>query len=252
MGTLKDVVSGKTNLPRRVTLYGPGGIGKSSWAARSPKPVFIQTEDGLGHLDVAKFPLAGSYADVLEAIGSLYSDNHKYKTVVLDSLDQLERLIWGRVCQDRKVASVDDIGYGKGYGFAMSYWNETLEGLQALRDTKNMTIILIAHAQIVKFDNPETESYDRYCPRLHKNASALVAEWCDEILFATYKVHTTQDEKGFGQKKVRGIGTGERIIRTTERPAHVAKNRLSLPDEIPLSWNEYAKHFQNGKGETNG
>ena len=40
-----------------------------------------------------------------------------------------------------------------------------------------------------------------------------------------------------------GIGSGERILRTTERPSHLAKNRLALPDELPLSWPEFAKHI---------
>jgi len=106
-----------------------------------------------------------------------------------------------------------------------------------------MMVILLAHAKIEKFENPETETYDRYVPRLHKLASAVVQEWCDEVLFATYKVFTKKLDEGFSQTRTQGIGTGERIIRTSERPAHVAKNRLNLPDEFPLDWNVYAKHL---------
>jgi hypothetical protein len=101
-------------------------------------------------------------------------------------------------------------------------------------------VMLTAHAQIERFANPETDAYDRYSPRLQKLGSALVQEWCDEVLFATYKVHTKTTSEGFDRKRVQGIGTGERVIRTTERPAHVAKNRLNLPDEIPLDYRIYA------------
>jgi hypothetical protein len=104
-----------------------------------------------------------------------------------------------------------------------------------------MTIVLIAHAKIEKFENPETVPYDRYSPRLHKLASALVQEWCDEVLFATYRVHTIKVADGFDKAKHNGVGTGERIIRTTERPSHVAKNRLNMPDEIQLDWREYQR-----------
>ena len=104
-----------------------------------------------------------------------------------------------------------------------------LTGLDALRDERGMVVILVAHAQIEKFANPETENYDRYVPRLHKLASALVQEWCDEVLFATYRVHTRTATEGFDRKRVQGVGTGERVLRTTERPAHVAKNRLTSP-----------------------
>ena len=102
-----------------------------------------------------------------------------------------------------------------------------------------VAVVLIAHAKIEKFENPETVPYDRYSPRLHKLASALVQEWVDEVLFATYKVHTVKVDEGFNKAKHNGVGTGERIIRTVERPAHVAKNRLGLPEELPLDFRVY-------------
>jgi hypothetical protein len=157
-------------------------------------------------------------------------------------MDWLERLIHAEVCQKRSVESIEDIGYGKGYVFALPFWREVLAGLDALRNERGMEVILVAHAQIEKFANPETETYDRYVPRLQKLASALVQEWCDEVLFATYRVHTRTATEGFDRKRVQAIGTGERILRTTERPAHVAKNRLALPDEIPLDHRVYAAY----------
>lgn len=240
---LEKIVKGLQPGPRRCLLYGTQGIGKSTFAADSEKPIFIQTEDGLGEIGCDKFPVAQSFDEVMTALTELYSHNHNYRTVAVDSLDWLERLIWSDVCMKRNVNSIEDIGYAKGYSFALNYWREFLEGLSALRHDKDMTIVLIAHARIEKFENPETETYDRYVPRLHKLASAMIQEWCDEVLFATYKVHTKQTDEGFGRKGTRGIGSGERILRTQERPAHMAKNRLNLPDELPLDWNTYAKHF---------
>jgi len=245
MKLLEQVQSGRSPAPRRAMLYGTHGIGKSTFASMADKPVFIQTEDGLGEIDCAKFPLATTFDEAMKALSELYTDKHAYRTVVVDSLDWLERLIHAEVCRKRNVESIEDIGYAKGYVFALTQWREFLEGLSALRRDKGMTVVLIAHARIEKFENPETETYDRYVPRLHKLASAVVQEWCDEILFASYKVHTKQNEEGFNRKRAQGIGSGERIIRTTERPAHVAKNRLNLPDELPLDWNAYAQFFTN-------
>ena len=243
MSLLQQIVKGLQPGPRRLLLYGTQGIGKSTFAASSESPIFIQTEDGLGEIGCDKFPLADSFDATMEAVTELYTESHNYRTVAVDSLDWLERLIWADVCRKRNVTNIEDIGYAKGYTFALNYWRDFLEGLAALRRDKDMTIVLIAHARIEKFENPETESYDRYVPRLHKLASAMVQEWCDEVLFATYKVHTKQTDEGFGRKGTRGIGSGERILRTTERPAHMAKNRLDLPDEIPLDWSAYAQHF---------
>jgi len=246
MKLLEQVTSGRNPAPRRVMLYGTHGIGKSTFASCAPKPVFIQTEDGLGEIDCDKFPLTATFDQAMQALSELYTEKHPYRTVVVDSLDWLERLIWAEVCRKRNVESIEDIGYAKGYVFALTQWREFLEGLTALRNDKGMIVVLIAHARIERFENPETESYDRYVPRLHRLASQVLQEWCDEVLFATFKVYTKQTDEGFDRKRTQGIGTGERIIRTVERPAHVAKNRLSLPEEMPLDWNVYAKHLTSG------
>jgi hypothetical protein len=240
MPLLDKIQRGKTSLPRRVMLYGTHGIGKSTFGSMADRPIFIQTEDGLANIDCDRFPLATRFDHVLNALSDLYIGDHDYRTVVIDSLDWLERLIWSAVCGDKGVDSIEDIGYAKGYTFSIDKWREVLAGLDALRTDRGMTVVLIAHAKIEKFENPETDPYDRYSPRLHKLASALVQEWADEVLFATYKVHTRKVDEAFGQKKHQGVGTGERIIRTTERPAHVAKNRLGLPEEFPLDYRIYA------------
>ena len=240
---LTSIIAGATPGPRRILVYGTAGIGKSTFATCAPSPIVIQTEDGVGEIDCHKFPLATTFDAVLAALTALFNEDHTYRTVVIDSLDWLERLIWAKVCAERQVASIEDIGYGKGYTFAIAHWRTILDGLAALREQKSMTIILIAHSRIDRFENPETEAYDRYVPRLHKTAAALVTEWCDEVLFATYKVFTKQNDEGFGQKRSQGIGSGERVLRTTERPAHMAKNRLALPDELPLTWSDFARHL---------
>jgi hypothetical protein len=227
-------------MPRRIMLYGVHGVGKSTFGAMAERPVFITTEEGTNDIECDRFPLAAKYGDVLGALSALYSDEHDYQTVVIDSLDWLERLIWAEVCAKRQVETIEDIGYAKGYVFALTQWREVLSGLDALRAERRMQVILIAHAAIEKFANPETDTYDRYIPRLQKQASALVQEWCDEVLFATYRVHTKVSNEGFDRKRTQGIGTGERILRTTERPAHVAKNRLNLPDELSLDYRVFA------------
>jgi hypothetical protein len=240
MNLLEQVQRGRVAAPRRTLVYGTHGVGKSTFGAMAEAPIFVQTEDGLAGIDCDRLPLATRYGDVLAALGALYSTPHEYRTVVLDSLDWLERLIFADVCQKRGVESIEDIPYGKGYVFALTNWREVLQGLDTLRNDRGLAIILIAHAQVERFANPETDTYDRYTPRLQKLASALIQEWCDEVLFATYKVHTKTTTEAFDRKRVQGIGTGERILRTTERPAHVAKNRVGLPDELPLDYRVYA------------
>ena len=140
------------------------------------------------------------------------------------------------------VTSIEDDGFARGYTLALEPWQEVFDGLDALRNERGMMIVLISHAKIERFENPETDPDDRYSPRLNKHASAVIQEWSDEVLFATYKVHTRQSDEGFDNVRTQGIGTGDRILRTTERPAHMAKNRLNLPEEMPLDFRVHAEY----------
>jgi len=160
--------------------------------------------------------------------------------VVVDSLDWLERLIWAEVCRKRGVESIEDIGYAKGYIFALTQWREVLDGLDALRNDRNMAVVLLAHAKVEKFEDPESVAYDRYSPRLHKHAAALVTEWCDAVLFATRKFRTESEDAGFNRTRsiavALGADGGERVLKCVGGPSCIAKNRYRLPAELPLSW----------------
>jgi hypothetical protein len=240
---MQQIKSGRTSSPPRIIVYGTEGIGKSTLAARAPQPVFVQTEDGLGEIDCHKFPLAGSFDDVIAALTELHTEEHAFQSIVVDSLDWLERLIWDAVCETYGAKSIEKVdgGYGKGYIYALSPWRQFLDRLSALHKDRCMAVILIAHAKIEKFEDPESSPYDRYSPRLHKHAGALLTEWCDAVLFATRKLRTQTEDTGFGRKRTiaHAVGKdgGERVLRTIGGPSCVAKNRYDLEPELPLDWN---------------
>ncbi len=242
MSMLQQIRTGRHPSPPRFVIYGTEGIGKSTTAAQAPKPIFIPTEDGLDQIDCASFPLSTSFADVEAALQSLIHEPHDFETVVIDSLDWLERLVWDALCEQYGVASIEKVdgGYARGYTHALTPWRKVLDGLNVLRNQRGMCVILLAHAKVEKFEDPEQAAYDRYSPRLHKHATALVTEWADGVLFATRKIITKTEDTGFNRERTiaSGLGKdgGERILRCVGSPACVAKNRYDLPAELPLSW----------------
>jgi hypothetical protein len=229
-----DIVKGRSAHPRRIIVYGVAGIGKSTLVASAPSPIFIRAEDGVDDIGVDRFPLVSSFEVLMGQLQQLAQEKHSYKTLALDTLDSVERIIQAEVCKEKGVHNIEDIGYAKGHTFALDYWKQLKTALDWIRTERGMTIVPIAHAAVARFENPETDAYDRYTPRINKHAAALMVEWADEVLFATYKVFTTSADQGFNKKRVRGVGQGERVIKTTERPSHIAKNRLGMPDELPL------------------
>lgn len=230
---LKSIERGRSIRAPRIFLYSVEGLGKTTFASQAPNPIFLFTEEGLGTLDVARFPQIHSTAEALEAIATLYKEPHDYQTVVLDTADWLETAIWNEI---EAKYDAKDLAYGKGAVIAANKWSEILKGLNALRSERDMTVIVLGHTQIKRFDSPDTEPYDRYQPKLQDRASALIREWADAVFFGNYRVTVRKTDVGFKKEVSRGITTGERLMHTTEKPSHMAKNRWALPETLPLSW----------------
>jgi hypothetical protein len=253
MSLITKVQRGRIAKPPRILVYGTEGIGKSTFGSQAPKPIFVQTEDGLDELDCDKFPLATNYDDVLTALTELKTQQHDYESIVIDSLDWLERLIWDKLCAQNGVNSIEKVdgGYARGYTHALTYWREIIDQLNVLRSGRGMVVVMIAHSKVERFEDPESSPYDRYSPRLNKHAAALVSEWSDAVLFATRKIRTQSEDAGFNRKRTiaHAIGKdgGERILRCVGGPTCVAKNRYGITDELPLSWAAFIHALSNNQ-----
>ena len=226
--------------PPRTLVYGPHKVGKSTFAAGAPSPIFIQTEDGLNAVKASAFPLCVKWQDVLDCITSLYTEKHDYKTVVLDTADWAEKLAHEKVCADNDVAGIEKIGYGKGYSFAADLFREVLDGLNALRLERGMGVVVLSHAEIKRFDDPMSDAYDRYQIKLGKQIGKLFQEWSDVIGFAQTELITKIEKaKGLKEERNRAITTGKRVLRLVGSPAYDAGNRYGLPETLPLEWSAY-------------
>ena len=234
--TLDDVITGKSEEPPRLIVYGTEGIGKSTFGASAPNPIFVQTEDGLGQIGCARMKLATSLEDVVAQLKRIRDVNHSYQTLVIDSLDWLEQLIFEVVCREYGCKNIErvDGGFGHGYQHARDKWKkEIVPLLNEIRNKRNMAIILLSHSREEKFDDPEYPAYDRHAPRLNKLACGYLCDWADAVMFATTRKRRDSDS---GKIVPVGADGGERILRCIGSATCIAKNRYGLPLEIPFTW----------------
>lgn len=240
-----------TRKPPRVLIYGASGTGKTTFALCEHAPngparadaVAILTEDGLGDIEANHFPLCKTYEAVEEAMSALYQEAHDFKTLVIDSLDWLEPLVWDFTCRQNGWDSIESPGYGRGYTQCDYTWRRFFEGVNALRDDKGMAVIMIAHQQIITIADPELPEYQSMEIKLHKRAAAIAKEYTDVILHARLKTFVASDSSKAKAKNEQGrqlaTTSGQRVIVTQPKPGATAKNRYHLPPELPLDWAEF-------------
>ena len=238
MFDLSSIKKTKRARAPKIVIAGPGKIGKTTFAASAPNAIGILTEDGADAVDASAFPLCGSLNDVYQCISTLLMEEHKFESVFLDSLDWLEPLLHAHVCEQQGWKSIESPGFGKGYIEAEKEWRNLLSGFDALRDQRNMTVIMIAHDKVKTFQSPLHDNYDTYTLKLHDRATAVIKEWADVIGFAGYKILTKSQDAGFGQKESKAITTGDRILHVEPHPAHFGGNRFGLKN-MPLSWQAF-------------
>lgn len=226
----------RNSLPPRVVVHGAQKVGKSTFAAGAYAPIFLPLEDGLSGIETNSFPLLKSYDEITQAIQSLHDDAHEFGTAVIDSTDWLEPLIWQHVCKKNSWASIETPGYGRGYIEANAVWREALDKLNGLRIDRGMSVILIAHSAVKRFEAPDSEAFDRYELKMQKGALGLIVEWADAILFAQEETAIKKETNGQAIR-ARGVSTGRRIVNCNAKPSFIAGNRYALPDVLPLEWN---------------
>lgn len=234
-----EIIRGVNKAAFKVVVYGPEGIGKSTFASRFPEPIFIDTEGSTDTMDVARLPRPLTWSDLIAEVDYILQGHEPCRTLVIDTADWAERLCIEHVCQNAHVSGIEDIGYGKGYVYVQESFGQLLDKLEQLT-RKGIHVVITAHAMMRKFEQPdELGAYDRWELKLSKKTAPLLKEWADLLLFANYQTHVTTTKEG----KKKAIG-GERVMYTSHHACWDAKNRVGLPDQLSFSYEEIQHLFE--------
>lgn len=236
-----NITSGRKDTAQKVVVYGPEGIGKSTFAAQFPNPLFIDTEDSTKMMDVRRFDKPQTWQMLFEQIDYVIRNPQICMTLVVDTVDWSEHLAAKSVCAANNKKSIEEFGYGKGFLYLQEEFGKFLNKLSDVVEL-GINVVLTAHAQIVSFEQPdEMGSYDKWELKLglkktEKRTAALLKEWADIVLFANYETYAVKAE---GSNKAKGQG-GKRVMYTSHRPCWDAKNRHGLPDKLDFEFKQIA------------
>ena len=231
-----EIITGKIEGPQKVVVYGPEGIGKSTFASKFPNALFIDTEESTKHMDVARFPKPTSWTMLMEQVRHVKANPHVCSTLIIDTADWAEQLCAADICAKNDVKSLGSIAYGNGHIYLADEFGRLLNLLSDVIE-KNINVVITAHAAMRKFEQPhEMGAYDRWELKLHKKISALVKEWADMVLFANYEVLVVNVDNQGAQKGKNKAQGGQRVIYTEHNPCWDAKNRHGLANKLDFSY----------------
>lgn len=230
MSLLEKITKKQKPRAPRIMMIGVEGVGKSTAGASMPTPVFVCGESGLVGPQFAEIPsfTPENWGEILQFLDELAANRGDFKTVVIDTLDWVEPMLYSHVCEKNGHKNIEDFGYGKGYVVAQQEARQLLMRLDRL-NLDGMNVLLLCHSQIKTVNNPVGDNYDHFESKLNAKISGIFREWCDCVLFAQFDMYTRKD--GMRSKAYGGDG---RIVQTTHSAAWDAKNRYGLPEVMPL------------------
>lgn len=244
-----QIIRGKIPGAKKVVVYGPEGIGKSTFAAHFPEPLFIDTEGSTKDMDVARTESPTSWMMLMEQVRYVKNHPELCRTLVVDTADWAEMLCITQICDKNHKASIEEFGYGKGYVYVQEEFGRLLNALEEVVKA-GIHVVLTAHAKMRKFEQPdELGAYDRWEMKLTKQTAPMVKEWADMVLFANYKTFVINvDGQGVQKGKNKAQG-GKRVMYTSHHSCWDAKNRYGLPDELPFEYEAIRAVMENQEAD---
>lgn len=239
--SMNDIQKGVQGKPRKVIIYGPPKLGKSTIASSAKNSLMIPTEDRVAHINCDKTPVIQKYSEITEVFDFLLSDKkHPYKRVIIDSLDWLEPILHAHICETKGLKSLTDdhnkeTAFQKGLKYvAVEGWKSFLYNCDVLRDS-GFDVIIVAHSHTITVNPPTSDPYDKHVMKIDKNALAVVEEWADIIGFYSQEIFVKNDDKTL-QKKGKAVSAKKRILHISgENPAMINGNSFGLGDvEVTL------------------
>ena len=247
MSILDKIGTTKPGAPR-LTIYGKPGIGKSTFAAQFPEPLFLLTED-CELPGIQALPVATNFGEVWENVKQLLAlDELPFQTLVIDSISKLDTLVIERILEQEETTksgkkattlAAAGGGYGAGYAKAQRIHRAFKTQMDKFKE-RGITVVYVSHLCVTKHKSPDAEDYDMYSIIMnHDKSREVYIDDVDAVLFCKIQSYVKETESGRNLI----VSSDQRVIVSGISDGHVSKNRYGMPSEIPMSFTELAKYI---------
>lgn len=227
----------------KACVYGPEGVGKTTFASEWPGAVILDVEDGSTFYDMARIYPPRDWDGLLATVREA-ANVPEIGTLVIDTADAAEAICVSHLLKKHNRSGIEDFGYGKGYTYLAEEFSKLLAALNEVAAAEK-NVLVVAHATIRKFEQPdELGAYDRWELKLSRKCAPLVKEWADLLLFANFKTDVMVDQS---TGKARATGGKRRIMYASHSAAYDAKNRFGLPDEMEFDFSSISHVVPGGE-----
>lgn len=234
--TGKPLVMGRQITPLKIIIYGPNGVGKSTFASHFKNPIFIDFEQKSDHLDIDKQPIE-TFEEFMTYLKCLIDQDHDYSTIVIDSIDQLDSAIENYIKKlPVFVSNPKRLEFGNLNSLIAEKFFDVCRLLNILFSHKKMNIIFTGHESIRNSHDSRYPVFDYYHLKISPKASSVLCNWVHCTLFAAYEIFFEEEENvGFNKTRIRARGNDRRVLYTTGTANFLASNVFDLPHTIKLT-----------------
>jgi hypothetical protein len=244
--SILDTIQVPDDEPIICTIIGEAGRGKTSLGATFPKPVFIRAEDGLSaiskDLRPNAFPLLTDLEMLWDQLKALITEEHNYKTLVIDSVTTLEPMFTKHVIDEDNITrqkegkkEISNIiqacgGYTAGQRAVGALHWRVRKAAEVLRRKKGMHVVFLAHADTEEIPSPDMEKYLRYTLRMQKHSYPPYIDDVDLVGFLRLETFLKSGDSEKATKKA--VSNGKRIIQCAATSSSVCKNRYGIEEDL--------------------
>ena len=239
MGLKEATISGKQECSIFGLIHADIGVGKSTLAASMPAPYIFDAEESTSALDVDRC-VPETYDELLETLCLFRDETHEYKTVIIDTIDHVEKMTVSAACKEHGVNSPADKSYGVVWQTADTKFKQLILGLKGLR-ARGFNVLLLAHSKTINYTHPLGQVYDKIIPDLRDkqkpsaSTTGLIMSLPRFIGYMHRPILTTENKEASGfSKKYKATVAQNSVLSCAPHAAYEAKNDMGLEADIVI------------------